>query len=63
MLNLITNEPNIDKIYLYAKDPYEAKFQLLINKRENAGLKYLNDPKACVEYSNDMNNIYKSIEE
>ena len=39
LLNLINNEPDIDNIYLYAKDPYEAKHQLLINKRESTGLK------------------------
>ena len=43
LLALINHEPDIDKIYLYAKDPYTAKYQLLINKRENIGLKYLND--------------------
>ena len=32
--NLINNQPDIDKIYLYAKDPYEAKYQYLVNKRE-----------------------------
>ena len=63
LLNLINNEPDIDKISLYAKDPYEAKYQLSINKRENIGLKYLNDLKAFIEYSNDMDNIYKNIEE
>ena len=62
-LNLINNEPDIDKISLYAKDPYEAKYQLSINKRENIGLKYLNDLKAFIEYSNDMDDIYKNIEE
>ena len=61
MLNLINNEPDIDKIYLYAKDPYEAKYQLLINQRESTGLKYLNDPKTFMKYSNDMENIYKNI--
>ena len=35
LLNLINHEPDIDKIYLYAKDPYEAKYQLLINKIES----------------------------
>ena len=35
LLNLINNQPDIDKIYLYAKDPYEAKYQFLINKRES----------------------------
>ena len=38
LLNLINNQPDIDKIYLYAKDPYEAKHQHLINKREKVGL-------------------------
>ena len=63
MLNLINHESNIDKIYLYAKDPYEAKYQLLINKKESTDLKYLNDSKAFIEYSNDMNVIYKNIKE
>ena len=40
LLNLINHEPDIAKIYLYAKDPYEAKYQLLINKREYPGLNY-----------------------
>ena len=61
LLNLINNQPDTDKIYLYAKDPYEAKYQFLINKRESTGLKHLNDPKAFIEYSNDMENIYKKI--
>ena len=53
MLNLVNNERDIDNIYLYAKDPYEAKYQILIDKRERTGLKYLNDSKAFIEYSND----------
>ena len=61
LLNLINNQPDIDKIYLYAKDPYEDKYQLLINKRESIGLKYFNNPKAFIEYSNDMYDIYKNI--
>ena len=63
LLNLINHESDIDKIYLYKKDPYEAKYQLLINKRESTGLKHLNDSKAFIEYSNDMDDIYKNIEE
>ena len=51
------------KICLYARDPYEAKYQILINKRESRGLKHLNDFKAFIEYSNDMDDIYKIIEE
>ena len=49
LLNLINNQPDIDKISLYAKDAYEAKYQLLINKRENTGLKHFDDPKAFTE--------------
>ena len=63
LLNLINNQPDIDKIYLYAKDPYETKYQFLINKRESTGLKQLNDPKAFIEYSNDMEDVYKNIDE
>ena len=63
LLNLINHEPDIDIIFLYAKDPYEAKYQLPINKRESTGLKYLNDLKAFSEYSNDIDDIYKDIEE
>ena len=51
------------KIYLHAKDPYGAQYQMLINKRESTGLKYLNDPKVFIKYSNDMDDIYKNIEE
>ena len=63
LLNLINKQSDIDKIYLYAKDPYEAKYQFLINKRESIGLKHFNDPKAFIEYSNDMQDIYKNINE
>ena len=61
LLNLIEDQPDIDKIYLYAKNLYEDKYQLLINKRESTGLKYFNDPKAFIEYSNDMYDVYKNI--
>ena len=63
MLNLINNEPDIDKIYLYAKDPYKAKYQFLIDKKEITGWKYFNDSKRFTEYSNDMDDIYKNIED
>ena len=58
LLNLINNQPDIDKIYLYAKDPYEAKYQYLINKREKVGLDHFDDHKAFIEYSNDMQGVY-----
>ena len=63
LLNLIENQPDIDKTYLYAKDPFEAKYQYLINKREGVGRNDFNDPKAFVEYSNDMYDVYKNIDD
>ena len=48
---------------MYAKDAYEVKNQFLINKRENIGLKHFNDPKAFIEYSNDMHDIYKNLDD
>ena len=61
-MNLINNQPDIHKIYLYAKDPYETKYQYLINKREKVGLDYSYDPKAFMEYSNDLYDVYNSIQ-
>ena len=58
LLNLINNQPDIDEIYLYAKDPYEDKCQYLINKRECVGINHLNDPKAFIEYSNYMHDFF-----
>ena len=61
LLNSIENQPDIDKIYLYAKDPYEPKYQYLINKREDVGTNHFKDHKAFIEYSNDMRDVYKNI--
>ena len=63
LLNLINHEPESDKIYLCVKEPFEAKYQMLIKKRESTGLKYFHDSKVCIEYSNDMEDVYKNIEE
>ena len=61
LLNLIENQPDVDKIYLYIKDPYESKYQYLIYKREGVGINYFSNHKAFIEYSNDMRNVYKNI--
>ena len=63
LLNLIDNQPDIDKIYLYVKDLYEAKYQYLINIREKVGIDHFDDPKAFTEYSNAMHDVYKNIGE
>ena len=62
-MKLIENQPGIDNIYLYAQDPHEAKYQYLINKKEGVGIDHFNNPKAFIEYSNDMRDVYKNIDE
>ena len=61
LFHLINNLHPIDKIYLYVKDLAEPKYEYLINKREQAGIKNLDDPKAFIEYSNDMDDVLYDI--
>ena len=63
LLSLIENQPDIDKICLYAKDPYESKYQYLVNKREGVVINHFNDPKAFIDYSNYKHDVYKNIDE
>ena len=63
LLNLIEKQPDIGEIYLYAKDPYEAKHQYLVNKREGVGINNFNDPEAFIDHSNHMRDAYKNIDE
>ena len=62
LLNL-NNQSDIAKIYLHAKDPYKAEYQFLINNRKSTELKNFNNSKAFIIYSNDMQHVYKNIEE
>ena len=66
LINLmISHQPYIDEIYMYAKDPYKVNYQLLINKRKSVALSNCNDSncKAFLEHSNDMDDIYENIKE
>ena len=63
MLNLIKEQDDSDKIYFYTKDLSEAKYEFLIKKCEDAGIKHLNDSKAFIECSNTMDDVYESIDE
>ena len=66
LLNLIQNlneTTTIDKIYLYAKDLSEPKYEFLINNRKNAGIKHFNDSTAFIEYSNDMDGVFTNIDD
>ena len=62
-LNATNHQPDTGKINIYAKNPYKEKYQFLINNREKVGLKKYNDPRAFIAYSNDMQGVYKYIEE
>ena len=62
LLNLINEQKDIDKIYLYAKDLSEPKYEYLIKNCETAEIKHLNDSKAFVECSNTMNDAYENID-
>ena len=61
LLNLIKEQNDIDKIYLYARDLNEPKYKILIKKREDAGVKHLNYPNAFIECSDTMDDVYENI--
>ena len=63
LLNLIKEQDDIDKIYLYAKDLSEPKYEFLIKKRKDVGIKYCNDPNAFIECSNAMDDVYQNIDD
>ena len=64
LLNLIKRKrPDIDKIYLYVKDPLESKYQLLSNGREKVGIKNLKSPKAFIDYSQTIDNANENLED
>ena len=64
LLNLIKHQrPDIDKIYLYVKDPFESKYQLLINGREKVGIKKLENPKAFIDSSQTIDDAYENLED
>ena len=63
-MNLIKHQqPDIDKIYSYVKDPFESKYQLLINRREKVGIENLKNPKAFIDYSQTINDVYENLED
>ena len=63
LLNLIKKQDDIDRIYLYAKVLSEPKYEFLIKKHEDAGIKHLNDPKPFIQCSNTMDDVYENIDE
>ena len=62
LLNLISHQDDIDRLYLYTEDLSEPKYESLIKKREDAEIKHLNDPEAFIECSNTMNDVYNNID-
>ena len=66
LLNLPKDQDNdnlINKTYLYAKDLSEPKYQFLIKRHEDVGIKHLNDSKTFIEHSNTMDDVYEDINE
>ena len=63
LLNLIKEQDDTDKFYLYAKDLSEPEYEFLIKKRKDVGIKYCNDPNAFIECSNSMDDVYEKIDE
>ena len=61
LINLINEQNDIDKIYVYARDLSEPKYECLIKKREGVGIKHLNNPNAFIECSSTMDDIYDNI--
>ena len=61
LLNLINEQNDIDKIYLYARDLNKPKYNILFKRRKDVGIKHLNDPNAFIECSNTMNDVYENI--
>ena len=63
LLNLINEQKDIDKIYLYGKDLSKPKYEYLIKNCENAGIKHVNDGNAFIKCSNTMDDVYKNIDD
>ena len=63
LLNLISQQPGIDKICLYAKDPHKPRYKLLIKRRKDVGKKHYHDSKAFIEYSNTRNDVCNNIKD
>ena len=63
LLNLIKEQDDIDKMCLYAKDLSERKYEFLIKKREDVGIKRLNDSNLFMECSNTMDDVDENIDD
>ena len=62
LLNLIKNQrPDTDNICWYVKDPFKSKYQLLINRREKVGIRKLKNPKALIDYSQTIDDVYEKL--
>ena len=63
-LNLIKHQrPDIDKIYLYVKDPFKSKYQLLISGREKVGIEILKNSKAFIDYSQKIDDVFEHFKD
>ena len=63
LLNLIKEQDDIDKNYLYAKDLSEPKYEFLIKKHKDVGTNHFDDPNSFIECSNRMDDMYQNIDD
>ena len=63
LINLINEQHDVDKMYLYVRDLSESKYEYLIKKHEDVGIKHLNDPNAFIGCSNMMDDVYENIDD
>ena len=63
-MNLIKHQwPDIDKIYLYSKDLFGSKYQLLIDERKKIGIENFKNSKAFTDYLQTTDDVYESLED
>ena len=61
LINLVNEQNDTDKFYLYARDLSKPKYEYLIKRREDVGIKHVNNPNTFIECSNTMDDVYENI--
>ena len=61
LINLVNEQNDTDKFYLYARDLSKSKYEYLIKRREDVGIKHVNNPNTFIECSNTMDDVYENI--
>ena len=63
-MNLIKHQrQDVNKICIYVKDPFESKYELLINGRQKVRIEIMKNPKAFIDYSQITDDVYENLED